>query len=150
MFPQDIVYMKYTLRNIKKRLQPNRRKTNKLYYNTIRRFTRKKHGKKVKKTTGGSTINYVIDVEPSSFFKLIQEYKKDGKTIDDIEKKMIRDNLYLFNIIFKGNKEVDPRYYGNETEELLSSFSAAANGLNNYNSKKFKMEFDYNGKSNSS
>jgi hypothetical protein len=102
MFPQDIVYMKYTRRNIKKRLQPNRRKTNKLYYNTIRRFTRKKHGKKVKKTTGGSTINYVIDVEPSSFFKLIQEYKlyteKEFNYLVAASTQCLADcNYYYFN-----------------------------------------------------
>jgi hypothetical protein len=146
MFPQDIVYMKYTRRSIKKHVQPNRRKTNKLYYNTIKQFTRKKHGKKVKKTIGGSITSYEVNVEPSSFFKLIQEYEKNGKSINEIKEKLLHDNIDLFNIIFKGKKQVDPAYYGNETEELLSSLSAAANKLPRYNSKKFGMEFNYKGK----
>jgi len=149
MFPQDIVYMKYTRRNIKKPVQPNRRGTNKLYYNKISRLTRKKHGKRVKKVTGGNKIKYEVKVIPSSFLKIIPKYDKtaiDQTTIEKIKKKLLEYNLPLFNTIFKIKKEVEPSYYGAETEEIFSDLSAAANNLPRYDNKIYNMDFDYQGK----
>jgi len=127
--------MKYTRRNRKKQLQPNRRRTK-------TQLNRKKYDKKI----GGKKDYYLekeVGVEPSAFFKLIQHYYP-RLSISEIKNSLLNNNLNLFNLTVKTKKEMDPNYYGNETEELFSNIlSGAYDDINRFDSKNYTNTFEY-------
>ena len=143
--------MKHTQRNNKKKLQKiqsNKRKTRKYYYNCKDRVTKIKHNKKVGGRDGGYSFESGVNVEPSAFFKLIKKYNP-GTSIMDIKQKLLDYNLNLYNIIFKSNEEINPSYYGNKTEELIANIASGAyDNVDRYDSKNYSIKTDYKGKTN--
>ena len=139
--------MKYTHRNNKKQLQHNKQKTNKYRYKQSNKFTKKKYNKKIKKG-GGKEEDYYIKNEyrtyPSSFLSLIKKYRPN-LSIEEIIKSMLKNNLKLYNLVKKNNKEIHPKYYGNETEENIVNILLGSSEDNIKNPKKDFIEFNYNG-----
>lgn len=139
--------MKYTRRYNKRKLQPNKRKTIKYnYYNRKNRVTKTKDNKNARKVGGKYSLESSVNIEPSGFFKLIKKY--DSTTdVESIKEKLLNDNLYLYNILFKNHETINPSYYGNKTEELFANIlSGAYDNVNRYDSKKYSITTDYQGK----